>query len=69
MKMYRGSSGIAPLILNMAIVGGLWTPATLPPGEDPRVPTAYEAGWAPLPVRRFRRREEMCNLYLVWISC
>jgi hypothetical protein len=32
------------------VSGQLHTPAALPPGKEPPVPTGQEAGWAPEPV-------------------
>jgi hypothetical protein len=61
MKTYRGSTGIAPHILNHGtrlrwVVNFTHLPLN-PQGKTP-VPTEWEAGWAPLLLWIFWRREK-----------
>jgi hypothetical protein len=43
----------------MEVSGQLHTPAALPQGNEPLVPIAYEAGWAPERVWTRRWREKL----------
>jgi hypothetical protein len=58
MQAYRGSKGIATLILNLGTRYG-WvvniTPRQLSGGKEPRYPIDQEARWAPEPVLKFRK--------------
>ena len=50
MKAYKGSRGIAPLILTSVLDGGKRSTSRrgrLIPGERTSVPIEYEAGWIP----------------------
>jgi len=42
----------------MEVSGQLHTPAALPQGNEPLVPIAYEAGWAPKLVWKWWWREK-----------
>lgn len=44
MKIYRGSVGIAPLILDMKMIGQPRAQAALPSGKEILVPTQYASG-------------------------
>jgi hypothetical protein len=44
MKIYGGSVGIAPLILNMKMIGQPSAQAALPSGKEILVPTEYASG-------------------------
>ena len=46
----------------MEVRGQLHSPATLPPGKKNSVSTEQEAGWAPLSVWTFRRRENILSI-------
>ena len=61
METYRGSRGIAPLILNLTLDGNNWSTSqtsSLSPRKENPVLVEYEAGWAPETVWTFWGREK-----------
>jgi hypothetical protein len=60
MKAYRGSRGIAPVILNLDDVVVNLTPRSFYlRAKEPPVPIERAAGWAPGPFWTFWRRETL----------
>jgi streptogramin lyase len=60
-KTSRGSGGSAPVILNSALDGDVWSASRtgrLIPGKGSTVFILYGAGWAPEAVRTFRKMKK-----------